>query len=579
MRPMWRDALLVATSLILAVATGPRSATAQSNEPRAWVLDSAAQTVTAMDVASGRTLQTARVEGAPTMLLRSADGRRLLALDRGEGSDFGDDGFRAQTKSAVTIIDGRTLAVQARVELGTGLEPGVMLSDSGGTLSVVCPGYRSKKAGEARPRELVTVDLAAGKVLSRIELTRPSPEYLSTADGRTVIVLSPRETGKAPLPAELRFIDAIAGTVTATVPLEGDPRGPVLAPDAQVLYLLDRGKPNNNPDKNQDGRVHVVSLVSRAVTVADAGSNPRGFVLDEDRRQLLLVSDGTPVKGPANRDRGGELRVIREGAVGAPLAVVRSPERVMASADGRSLYVVSPFGLTRLNLPGPTPSPPVAIGFGLGDTAVSDDGRRAWVTFNEYFTTFDIEKGVRVNEVKTGRTGTKMLLGLSAGLQTEASRLNASNEARKQGRSYYTYTEYTVKTARNTIAIRPDGKEIYALNSQTSDVTIIEAESGRIVEKVAAGGFTVLFMPSLAAALIPSSSTVHVIDLASHAKLPDLVAESDAGFERAELSPDARHAVVHGPKGIAFVNTSSGKPVATMVKGQAIADVQIEWPR
>lgn len=576
---MCRSSWLVIAFLGLAVSTDPRVVGAQAAGPRAWVLDSAAQTVTAMDVATGRTLQAARVDGAPTMLLRSADGRRLLALDRGEGFDFGDEGFRAKTKSAVTIIDGRTLAVQARVELGTGLEEGVMLSASGDTLSVLCPGYRSKKAGENRPRELVTVDLRNGTVLSRLELTRPSPEYLATPDGRTVIVLSPRETGKTAAPAELRFVDAIAGTVTATVPLEGDPRGPVLAADAQVLYLLDRGKPNNNPGKNQNGRLHVVSLASRAVTVADAGSNPRGLVLDEDRRQLLLVSDGTPVQGPANRDRAGELRVIRDGTVGAPLAVVRSPERIMASADGRSLYVVSPFGLTRLSLPGLTPSPPVAIGFGLGDTTVSDDGRRAWVTFNEYFTTYDIEKGVRVNEVKTGRTGTKMLLGLSAGLKTESSRLNASNEASREGRSYYSYTEYTVKAARNTIAIRPDGKEIYALNSQTSDVTIIEAESGRIVEKVAAGGFTVLFMPSLAAALIPSSSTVHVVDLASHAKLPDLVAESDAGFERAELSPDARHAVVHGPKGVLFVNTSSGKPVAAMVKGQAIADVQIEWPR
>jgi DNA-binding beta-propeller fold protein YncE len=532
-----------------------------------------------MDVASAKTLQTARVEGAPTTLLRSADGRRLLALDRGEGFDFGDEGFRAKTKSAVTIIDGRSLAVQARVELGTGLEAGVMLSAAGDMLSVVCPGYRSKKAGESRPRELVTVDLGAGKVRSRLELTRPSPEFLATPDGRMVVVLSPRETGKTPLPAELKFIDVAAGTVTATVPLEGDPRGPVLASGGQVLYLLDRGKPSNNPDKNQNGRVHVVSLASRAVTAVDAGSNPRGLVLDEDRRQLLLLSDGTPVKGPANRDRAGELRVIREGTVGAPIPVVRSPERVMASADGRSLTVVGPFGLTRLSLPGLTPVPPVAIGFGLGEITVSDDGRRAWVTFNEYFTTYDVEKAVRVAEVKTGRMGTKMLLGLSAGLKTESSRLTASNEARQEGRSYYTYTEYTVKQARNTLAVRPDGREIYALNSQTSDVTIIDAESGTIIEKLAAGGFAVHFMPSISAAVIPSASRIHVVDLASHAKQPDLVAETDAGFEGSELSPDARLAVVYGPKGIVFVNASSGKLVATMVKGQGIADVEIEWSR
>ena len=96
------------------------------------------------------------------------------------------------------------------------------------------------------------------------------------------------------------------------MPLDGDPGGPVLAPDGQFLYLLDRGQPNNNPDKNVNGRLHAVSMTTRSVAaVTEVGSKPRGLVLDERGRQLLLVSDGPPVKGPGNRDRPGELRVIR----------------------------------------------------------------------------------------------------------------------------------------------------------------------------------------------------------------------------------------------------------------------------
>lgn len=48
--------------------------------------------------------------------------------------------------------------------------------------------------------------------------------------------------------------------MSATVALEGNPRGPVLAPDGQFLYLLDRGRPDKNPDKNVNGRLYVVSM-------------------------------------------------------------------------------------------------------------------------------------------------------------------------------------------------------------------------------------------------------------------------------------------------------------------------------
>ena len=144
-------------------------------------------------------------------------------------------------------------------------------------------------------------------------------------------------------PAELPARSALAmaleprmlfdGAVAATVSLEGDPSGPVLAPDGQFVYLLDRGKPSDNPDKNVNGKLHAVSMSTRAVAaVTDVGSKPRGLVLDEQRKRLLLLSDGQPVKGPGNNERPGELRVIAGAAPAAPLSVVNMPERVEQSA-------------------------------------------------------------------------------------------------------------------------------------------------------------------------------------------------------------------------------------------------------
>ena len=111
-----RFACGVCTLLAAAVAE------AQESGPRAFVLDQTARTVTMFDVATARAGQTGTVQGTPTMLLRTADGRRLLVLERGEGRDAGDKGYQAKTRSAVTILDGRTLAVEARIELGWGFK-------------------------------------------------------------------------------------------------------------------------------------------------------------------------------------------------------------------------------------------------------------------------------------------------------------------------------------------------------------------------------------------------------------------------------------------------------------------------
>ena len=556
---------------------------AQAQGTRAWVLDQGAQTLTAVDIETGKTGQSAKLEGSPSVLLRTAGDERLLTLDRGQGKDAGDAGFQAKTRSAVTIVNARTLAVQARVELCWGLEGTPMLSASGDRLSVVCPGYRGKTPAENLPREIVTVDLVGGKVISQLELPRVASAFFATPDGRTGVVLSVPEKPKnaAPLPAELRFVDLTAGSVAATVALEGDPRGPVLAPDGQFVYLLDRGKPSGNPEKNVNGKLHAVSMTTRAVeAVSDVGSKPRGLVLDEARKQLLLLSDGAPFKGPGNNERPGELRVIRGATPAAPIPVVGTPERIETSADGKTLDVFGLFGLTRLPLPGLTPAPMIkAIRMGEPETAVSADGRRGWVLMGEYFYTHDLEKGVEIESVRTGRNSKKLWAGVQSVVETQASKSEARRDAEARGQSYYVYTEYTVRPARGALAVVPGGKAIYAMNSMTDDVTVVDAETGQVIKKVAAGGFIVEFMPTASIALVVSPTDVQVLDYASHEKLPNLVTDSQAGFDHAELAPDAKSAVIHGAGGLVLVSLSNGKPTSTVVPFKQIAGVAIDWSR
>ncbi|MGD9905162.1 MAG: YncE family protein [Vicinamibacterales bacterium] len=570
--------VLVTSGLI---GVGPdRTLEAQSRSSRVLVLDQQARTLSALALPSGRVEQTTTLQGTPLSLLRTADGQRLLVLDRGEGRDAGDNGYQARTRAAVTIVDGRTLAVRGRVELGWGLAPDAMLSAAGDRLTVVGPGFRSRKPAELLPREVVTVDLAAATVLSRIELPRPATASLATPDGRTAVVLSAREAPRnAPaLPAELRFLDLTAGTITATVPLEGDPGGPVLTPDGTFLYLLDRGKPDDHGDKNVNGRLHAVSMATRTVQVTDAGSRPLGLVLDEPGRQLLLLSVRAPAKGVKDFERPGELRYMRNGVPSAPIAVGGWPEELEVSADGASLYVKRASGLTRLTLPGlEVAAPLVEFPQLVNEMAISRDGRRAYLLNGEYFTTADAQTGQKIESVRTGRMGKKMFLALHTALKTEASRSEGKRTAQREGKSYYRYTEYTLREPRGTMALRPDGKAVYALNSQTSDVTVIDAESGVVLQKVPAGGFAVQFMPAAGVALVPSDATVHVVDLATHQKRPNLITDSNGQFDAADLSPDAKVAVISGAGGVFIVDATSGTPVGTMKAFQRAVDVVVEW--
>ncbi|AMY08690.1 PQQ-dependent catabolism-associated beta-propeller protein [Luteitalea pratensis] len=570
-----RTAFVVAGILVGSMVSRPA---AQNPPSRVLVLDQQARTVTALSLPGGSVAQTATLQGTPTALLMSADGQRVLVLDRGEGRDAGDDGFQAKTRSAVTILDGATLAVKGRVELAWGLEPLSMLSAAGDRLSVVGQGYRGKPA-ESQPREFVTVDLAGAKVLSRIELPRPATAFLAAPDGRTGVVLSASEKRKGVLsPAELRFLDLTTGSVAATVPLEGDPGNPVLSPDAQFLYLLDRGKPSDNPDKNVNGRLHVVSMSTRAVQGgSDAGSKPRGLVLDERGQRLLMLSDGVPAKGPANRDRAGELRVITGGTVSAPIPVGTGPESLETSADGKTLYVHGSYSFSKLTLPDlkPAGSPYTFKTFGE-EMRVSPDGSRLYQLWTEYFKTYDLATGTRLLEVRTGKMSTKMFQALDVGLKNETARLNAETQARRNGQSSYVYAEASLAEPRGTMVVRPDGKVVYTLNSQTTDVTLIDGVTGAVIQKVDVAAFRVLCMPGASTALLAAPGGVSALDFATHQK-SDVLSAAAGRFDRAELSPDGRTALISGPGGVMIVDATSGRPVGTFKPFGVVADIAMDW--
>lgn len=550
----------------------------QSPAPRAFVLDSAAHSLTTIDVASGKTLNTADLQGEPDAIVQIPGGRWLVVLDRGPGVLL-EDGFKTKRKSSATIVDAATLAVQARVELGWGVRFVPLMSPQGDRISFVCVGYQSKKPEELLPRELVTMEIPSGRVAGRLVLPRPASAFFNTPDGKTAVILSesdkPHQTPA--LPAELRLVDLATGSVTATLTPDGDPRDPVLSPDGKFVYLLDRGKPSGNPEKNVNGRLHVVSIDARKVEATlDAGSKPRGLVLDEAGQQLLLLSDEPPVKGA---ERAGELRVIRGPAVLPPIKVGRNPQFLRAAPAARRLFVLGESAITTLELPdfkalGTTP----ANGYGASELAISPDGKRGIMVWSDRdnVQVFDLEAGKSMDSLRTGRMSALILNAVVAVADTESSKRAGQQEAARKGQSYYSYTEYTLKDPSPFIAVHPNGNFAYVLNSRTRDLTIVDARNATVVDKIGGAGSDIRFLAGGAVAAIMSASVIHFVDTASNKKLDD-VTGGTGSLRKLEVSPDGKYAVAHGTMAVVCLDGSTGKIVANTQRFKSVADVAYVW--
>lgn len=581
---------------ILIGATGPAFAAA-SSAPRAYVLDTEAQVVTALDIATGEVLGHAAVKAkhegyAPTLELMNSDGTRLIVIDPGSSKMTFRFGFHPTEKSIATIIDTSTYQVVARVELGWNYG-GCFLSPDGVRLAAVCAGYRSQKPEEALPREIVVVDLRTGAVMGRADLPRAVQAWAGSKDGRTIALFSERESEKkaAAVPAELRLYSLADAKLQGTVALDGAPEGPITSPDGQHLYLLDVGQPSNSPEKNVNGRIHVVSLERAAIeTTLDVGSNPRGLIIDEE--MVMVLSDGQPAKGVKNPE--GELRIIKGAVITNTVKVGPSPEFLKMSPDRTRLYVVGGGYLAAVNLQPapdlawrmPLESPGGSVVSGgliaaaveshpLDELALSPDGKYGFALYQESskVSVVNLDSPRVAASITTGRGGIKLAKFLGAMALTTASATAAYGQASNMamntgGYGYATYHVFSVAAAATSVAVRPDGQVAYVLNSQTNDLTIVDTEAAVAGDKIAVGGRK--FPPRSGRRLhllhdgkilaVVSNSSIHLIDTATQKPLPEIVFEKN--IDDFVPTDDGRFAVAFGEKSLVLLDGSTGRVLA-----------------
>jgi DNA-binding beta-propeller fold protein YncE len=552
MKRMRPGSVVAALALVLS-SLGSGSVGFAQQATKAYILDSGAHALAALELPSGKRLGALALPGTPWAMVQSPDGSRLVVFDRGPGEDKHERGYKATGKSSATVIDPATLKVAGHVELGFGLEPGRWyFSSDSRRLTVLCPGYEAKNPTEALISELVNVDVTTGRETGRLTLEVGTVPIVASKDGQSLPLMQglPR-TARFPYPQSRLFIVDLAGpSVRAKLDMGS---WTMLYTDGAHLYLLDPGKPDKNPQKNRNGTVQVASLEQRALAGSlDAGRGPRGLYQDEEGGQVFIPSDGPP--GAAE----GQLRVVRGAELAATLNVATNPK--LLKRDGEVVYVVGEKAVTLVD--------PVALQVaatiplakgneGLVDDddlptelAVSPNGKRAFVLYGVHnkVVVLDLEGKRAVDSTKTGRGGKKLFGNLMGGMFGMAGFLAAG------------YSPWAFAAPR-MLAVRPDGRYGYAINSQTKDVTVVDGATGKSVEIIGGGGYALELLKGGQVVVEVSGSELRLIDAERNVKAAEITLPNLRGLFS---SPDHSVAVALAKQVVLVLDGSSGKELARL---------------
>lgn len=573
-------------------ANGQSSLARSAQAERVLVLDAVSRTVGAADITggsvdlvsygrevmprrgpldfgppSGVVVNRGRLEdrGTPTEMVVSPDGSKIIVIDHGPGAISGRYGWRSSRRSELVVVDVRSHQQIASVQGVWGMPVIHHVSEDGVRLTAFGPGYRSNDADEPRPAELVSVDLRTGDTIGRFDLG----QLLGT-------------TQTAEQWAE----------VTA------------LSPDGEFLYVVDRGSPSNDRTKHVNGRVIVVSTTTgRILPPLPLGSEPRQLVIDAAGGQALVLSDHPPyVKD--REQQNGELHVIRGASIAATIPVAPDPQFVRIAPDRDYFYVFSPEALTSVDAVAMRDAGSMRIrrqGAGgdtvLGETSIkrmdgrsslviqrvvyganrgtvsdaviSPDGSRGYVLHagSSAVSIIDLQQSRRIKTITTGRSSKKIVKELQAVLASSVSEIGARQAAIASGRDWYFSTTYFLAPPETELAVGPDGRFAYVLNSGSDDVTVIDTEAGRVIRHIAKGGTSLQVMPGGNFLAVGNEKAVRFIDMRTHAERKDLAVRGP--HIATTVSPDGSRLWVLSHRNVSTIDTRTGKLVARFKQFEA----------
>lgn len=531
---------------------------------RLAIADAGGKAIAILEVSSGKIVQTVTLADAPSQVLATSDGKRLVAISRGPGKTTWLDEFRPTGKASAAVIDGATMKVLGRVELGWDASDAQITKD-GRRLMVLSPGVDASGA-EAKTGSVHVIDLVTGTAKGAIPLDRPAKGALLSGDQKQVIIYS-QGAPRQKRPTLLRFLDLEkpdAAPVDVTIDAKTNP--PAAFEGHDLIYLLD-------PPLGRAGTLHVVSASQHKLLASHkVGQGASLGAFDEATGRLYVLSQSTS-KG--QRGWNGWLDIFKDGQpIGPTKTIVDHPSRMTFTPD-RKMALVS--GADTFVLPLDTLEPGTGIKAYLPyEVHYGPDMKRAYFY---YWTAdaccsvsvFDWEKREKIKGYMIGSTGARIGQALLAAAATVGSYSASQSAAKSSGSSSFYYTVYTprvAKAGRGMMVVRPDGKFAYALDPQTDYVTRIDAETAERLEGIKVGSASRALVPLRDKGVIAviADKSVTFIDTATHEKSGEL---TFAGPLRdVETTP-------RGDRGIAL---AEGRVVVFDAAGKTVSETPLKKP-
>jgi YVTN family beta-propeller protein len=303
--------------------------------------------------------------------------------------------------------------------------------------------------------------------------------YVSDETGGNVVIVDPR-----------------ARTVVARIPVGKRPRGIVLSPDQERVYVALTGSPAAGPnvdesklpppDHRYDG-VGVVDLkTQRLLKTYRSGIDPETFAVSHDGR-ILYVS---------NED-SGQLTALDLGK-GTPIATVSvgsEPEGVAVSHDDKVVYVTCETSNALYVLDAHAMKVLAQIPSGKRPRAIYLSTRepRGFATdeFAGTLTEFSTEDYKPVRTISLGDPKVVRPMGIASRdgqtLYVTTGRFGALLEVNAEsGRILRTIEKIGARPW--GIALSEDGGKAYTANGPSGDVSVIDLASGSVEARIPVGG-------------------------------------------------------------------------------------------
>jgi len=478
-------------------------------EPRqeAYVVNTKPASVTVVDIAHWKKIGSIPLDPEPTYAVISADNRFLYVLHKGL---YRLDGMLREAESELAVIDLEKRASVRKIGLAWGTTS-IALSGDGRYLLAVSQGKTGKKRTREEFGSVTIVDTRNNEVAVTLSAGRLGLTVAVTRDLSRIAVLSrgepPRNNGKPYVKPVVTLFSIDQERPLAEI--EFDRAGDLqISQDQKWLYVLDPGFASKKASENKDGMVHVIDLAAtKLVAGYNVGSMPHSMHVDavsgalhvlaqkgvKDRAGLIWRFDGSGT--PQRTEAGTDLLFLRRLGAEPGLFAIGSADMRFVPDRGAVTTTVLPLKSTK--------SSPQVKGLGglPGEVLYLPGARKVVLTVRtptgaptSKVAIISLVESKVENVITTGRGSVKFgKLAAAAALSGALSGLSyysGYSMAQATGSPFFFYNIYSFTPALPNIELSssPDERFVYALNTLSNDVTVIDTASGAVIDKIAVGG-------------------------------------------------------------------------------------------